>query len=193
MSSTRFRRIKRLGAALTAGVLGVGFLPIAALTSTASAATAPPGAIDTSAFCANVPADNPFTDLPASDVHFDNVLCMAFAGITQGTTPTTYSPSTNVRRDQMASFIARSIDKANELEDPAGPDAPLTDLPASSPDAFGDDAGDVHEANINRLADAGIVQGLSDPQCVALGATPPCYGPAQPVSRAQMASFINRA
>jgi hypothetical protein len=195
MSSNRFRRIKRLGAALTAGALGVGFLPIAALTGTASAAAPTPTAIDTSAFCANVPPDNPFTDLPASDVHFDNVLCMAFAEITLGTTPTTYSPSTPVRRDQMASFIARSIDKANELEDPAGPDAPLADLPAAgtSPDAFGDDTGDVHEDNINRLADAGIVQGLSDAQCVALGATPPCYGPAQSVTRAQMASFINRA
>jgi hypothetical protein len=193
MSSTRFRRIKRLGAALTAGALGVGFLPIAALSGTASAAAPTPTAVDTSAFCANTPPDNPFTDLPASDVHFDNVLCMAFAEITLGTTPTTYSPSTNVRRDQMASFIARSIDKANELEDPAGPDAPLTDLPASAPDAFGDDSGDVHETNINRLADAGVVNGLSDAQCVAAGATPPCYGPAQPVTRAQMASFINRA
>src|SRR3954469_5237169 len=149
MSSTRFRRVKRLGAALAAGALAVGFLPVAALTGTASAAAPTPTAVDTSAFCANTPPDNPFTDLPASDVHFDNVLCMAFAGITQGTTPTTYSPSTNVRRDQMASFIARSIDTANDLEDPAGPDAPLTDLPASSPDAFGDDTGDVHEANIN--------------------------------------------
>src|SRR3954451_7882818 len=193
MSSTPFRRIKRLDAALTAGALGVGFLPIAALTSTASAATAPPGAIDTSAFCANVPADNPFTDLPASDVHFDNVLCMAFAGITTGKTATTYDPSSNVRRDQMASFIARSIDKANELADPAGPDAPLNALPATGPDTFSDVAGDVHETNINRLADANIVLGLSAPQCAALGVPSPCYGPAQPVTRAQMASFINRA
>src|SRR3954451_14032517 len=156
MSSTRFRRIKRLGAALTAGALGVGFLPIAALTSTASAATAPPGAIDTSAFCANVPPDNPFTDLPSSDTHFDNVLCLAFAGITVGKTATTYDPSTDVRRDQMASFIARSIDKANELEDASGPDAPLTDLPATGSDHFSDVAGDTHETNINRLADANI-------------------------------------
>src|SRR4051794_41270118 len=128
MSSTRFRRIKRLGAALTAGVLGVGFLPIAALTSTASAATAPPGAIDTSAFCANAPTDNPFTDLPASDVHFDNVLCMFAAGVTLGTTPTTYSPSTHGRRAQIASLIALAIHKANQLEEPAGPAAPLAGL-----------------------------------------------------------------
>jgi hypothetical protein len=192
MSSNRFRRIKRLGAALTAGALGVGFLPIAALTGTASASAPTPTAQSTAAFCANAPTANPFTDLPAADVHFANVLCMVGGGITHGTTPTTYSPATPVRRDQMASFIARFLDLAKSLETTAGS---LTALPASGPDAFADDNGDAHETNINRLAAAGIVGGLSDPQCLAMTppVAPPCYGPAEPVTRAQMASFINRA
>jgi hypothetical protein len=180
MSSNRFRRIKRLGAALTAGALGVGFLPIAALTGTASASAPTPTAQSTTAFCANAPTTNPFTDLPSSNAHFANVLCLAAAGITHGTTATTYSPSNPVRRDQMASFIARFMDLAKSLETTAGS---LTALPASGPDAFVDDNGDTHEASINRLAAAGIVNGTG----------PGTYSPADPVRRDQMASFINRA
>ncbi|MEY2464629.1 MAG: hypothetical protein QOH64_2767, partial [Acidimicrobiaceae bacterium] len=180
MSSNRFRRIKRLGAALTAGALGVGFLPIAALTGTASASAPTPTVQSTTAWCANASTTNPFTDLPSSNVHFANVLCLAAAGITHGTTATTYSPSNPVRRDQMASFIAQFLDLAKSLETTAGS---LTALPASGPDAFTDDNGDTHEANINRLAAAGIVNGTG-------GGT---YSPADPVRRDQMASFINNA
>jgi hypothetical protein len=159
----------------------------------AEAATAPPPQ-DTSTFCQNVPADNPFTDVDASNTHFENILCLAFAGITTGKTPTTYDPSTGVTRGQMASFVARSIDKANELET-AG--TTLTDLPAYDGTNNFSDVGDanVHKENINRLFKADIVNGLSDEQCLTLTppAVPPCYGPDAPVTRGQMASFINRS
>jgi hypothetical protein len=185
MSSTRFRRIKRLGAALTAGALGVGFLPVAALTSTASAATVPPP-VDTSTWCANVPADNPFTDVDPGTAenpnpHFDNILCMAFADITHGTTATTYSPLENVRRDQMAAFIARFLDVAKSLE--TTPDS-LQALPAATTPSFSDVAGDTHIDDISRLEQAGIVEGLSDEQCADKGIPSPCYGPGRRHSRA---------
>ena len=51
------------------------------------------------------------------------------------------------------------------------------------PDAFVDDNGNVHEANINKLAAAGVVSGK----------TAESFAPGQHVSRAQMATFIARA
>src|SRR4051794_26895840 len=147
----------------------------------AAAAATPPPAQDTSTFCQNVPPDNPFTDV-GPGVHHDNILCLAAAGITQGTTPTTYSPNTVVTRGHEASFIARSIDEANALE---APGVTLTDLPADDGTTVFTDVGatNVHRTNIDRLEQAGIVQGK----------TATTYEPDSPVTRAQMASFINRA
>jgi hypothetical protein len=71
----------------------------------------------------------------------------------------------------MASFIARMIDATSK------------DLPAATSDHFPDDNSSSHEANINRLAEAGIVSGRADGT----------YGPNDPVTRAQMATFLVRA
>ena len=66
----------------------------------------------------------------------------------------------------MASFIARGFE-----------------LPATKQDFFPDDEGNTHEANINRVAAAGIAAGLEDGT----------YDPEGLVTRAQMASFLARA
>src|SRR3954453_22300782 len=123
----------------------------------AAAAATPPPAQDTSTFCQNLPPDNPFTDV-GPGVHHDNILCLSAAGIKTGTTPTTYSPNNVVTRGQMASFIARSIDEANSLE-AAG--ASLTDLPADNGTTVFTDVSpsNVHKTNIDRLEQAGIVNG----------------------------------
>jgi hypothetical protein len=71
----------------------------------------------------------------------------------------------------MASFIARMID------------ASAVPLPAATSDHFADDNGSSHEANINRLAEAGIVSGRADGT----------YGPNAPVTRGAMATFLVRA
>src|SRR5436190_13841379 len=56
------------------------------------------------------------TTLPFTDVMSNPFFCQIaeafFSGITNGTTPTTYGPSTNVTRDQMAAFITRTQDAA---------------------------------------------------------------------------------
>jgi len=44
------------------------------------------------------------------NVFFCQISEIYFQGITSGTTPTTYSPSSNVTRDQMAAFIGRTLD-----------------------------------------------------------------------------------
>jgi hypothetical protein len=53
----------------------------------------------------------PFTDV-ASSPFFCSIAEAYFSGLTNGTSPTTYSPSQNVPRDQMAAFITRTQDSA---------------------------------------------------------------------------------
>jgi len=108
-----------------------------------------------------------FTD-DENSVHENNINRLAQADIIQGTTATTFNPSGNVSRAQMATFIAEALEFIRGGALPEGADA------------FTDDETSVHEANINRLANADIVDGTS--------AT--TYTPNADVSRAQMASFI---
>jgi len=52
----------------------------------------------------------PFTDV-AADAFCSFVLEIFYLGITTGTTPTTYDPSSNVSRLQMAAFLSRTVDR----------------------------------------------------------------------------------
>ncbi|CAN5623979.1 hypothetical protein BH20ACT2_BH20ACT2_15110 [soil metagenome] len=81
-----------------------------------------------------------------------------------------YSPSTAMRRDHMASFLNNAIDAMVGAPLPAGPDA------------FTDDNGNPFEDDINRLAAAAVVLGTGGTN----------YSPAGSVSRGQMASFFAR-
>jgi hypothetical protein len=127
-------------------------------------------AIDDSCPSGSVPPSG-FNDVPSGNVHHDAIDCMVWWGVANGTSPQTYNPSGQVNRAQMASFIARMIDATSK------------DLPAATSDHFPDDNSSSHEANINRLAEAGIVSGRADGT----------YGPNDPVTRAQMATFLVRA
>lgn len=111
--------------------------------------------------------ETPFTDV----VLFDAAIhCVWKWDLTNGTTPTTYSPFASVTRAQMASFVARLIREAG------------SDLPDGD-DAFVDDESSAHEADINALAAAGI----------AWGTGPDTYSTSQNVTRAQMAAFLIRS
>jgi hypothetical protein len=81
-----------------------------------------------------------------------------------------FQPGQTTSRAQMASFLARLVQASGGS------------LPAGSPDVFPDDEGSVHEEDINALAAVGVIRGLDSGS----------FGPAQEVSRAQMASFIVR-
>lgn len=87
-------------------------------------------------------------------------------GITTGCGGGRFCPSTTVTRNQMASFIARALN-----------------LPPATEDYFDDDDGQTHEADINRVAAAGITGGCAERT----------YCPREPVLREQMASFVSRA
>jgi uncharacterized protein YkwD len=97
------------------------------------------------------------------------VNCLAWWRVTGGTTSTTYSPAALVRRDQMASFIARAIERSGgTLPDPARHH--FADVSEGSP----------HASAINRLAQAGVIGGYADGT----------FGPSRTVTRAQMARFL---
>ena len=106
-----------------------------------------------------------FTDDEASP-HEADINRLAAAGITSGCAAGKYCPMAPVTREQMASFLARAFD-----------------LPATAMDFFTDDEASTHEANINRLAAAGITSGC----------TPTTYCPKASVTREQMAAFLHRA
>lgn len=158
----------------------------------ASAAYALPpvvGKQTTTAFCANLHYFyNPFDD--DGDSIFEAVIeCLAYAGVTSGgpggTGPRQYGPDLAVSRGQMASFIARELDTAERLGTGHGVGR-LQAFDGSNdfPDV---PAGNVHLEAINRLAQAGIALGGPG------GRSPAEFGPNLPVSREQMASFINRS
>jgi hypothetical protein len=113
-----------------------------------------------------VPPDPPpFSDLVGSKF-FNDIVWLAEEGITAGCGGTKFCPNGSVTRGQMATFLVRAFG-----------------LPTTGTDFFTDDDANKHEANINRLAAAGITAGCSDD----------AFCPDGLVTRAQMATFISRA
>jgi hypothetical protein len=106
----------------------------------------------------------------AGNTHQRAIDCIVWHGIAQGTSPTTYAPVQPVRRDQMASFIARTVEVAGAT------------LPQGR-NQFTDLGGNTHRDSIERLAAAGIVQGVGADR----------YAPGASVTRGQMGSFLARA
>jgi hypothetical protein len=102
--------------------------------------------------------------------HEQSVNALAELGILRGNAGRVL-PDAPVDRAQMASFLMRVINYRI--------DAQLS----VSRDHFSDDAGSVHEDAINAVADALITAGRADGS----------YGPADPVRRLQMASFLARS
>ena len=114
-----------------------------------------------------------FTDLAGLSVDVvDAANCLAFYGITKGTSATTYGPAANVSRWQMALFLTRqAVDHGVTL--PSGADQGFTDLTGLSAEAV---------TAINELAQLNITKGTS--------AT--TFDPNGNVGRWQMALFITR-
>ena len=109
----------------------------------------------------------PFTDDRGS-VHEYAISWAAAAGIVQGVDETRFVPGRPVTRAQMATFLFNTFDIPDASETGTFPDVP--------PD-------DVHAAAIDAVAEADLASGFEDGT----------YRPADPVTRAQMASFLTRA
>lgn len=112
------------------------------------------------------PTSSPFLDVAIDATHAANIERVAAAGIAGGYRDGRFGPADAVTRGQMATFLTR----AAELPDPGG--RPFADVPD----------GHTHAAGIRAVAAAGITGGFEDGT----------YRPEQPVSRAQMATFLSR-
>jgi hypothetical protein len=103
-------------------------------------------------------------------VHERAINQLAAAGVVKGVGERAFGPVRLVSRGQMARFLAGAYAQRAGAELPAGPDA------------FGDDDGSLFEADIDRVAAAGI----------AGGRAPGSYSPGTTVIRAQLATFLSR-
>ena len=109
---------------------------------------------------------NLFTDDDGS-AHEGDIDKLATAGVTAGCAPARFCPDAPVTRAQMASFLVRALGYQ------AGTGANL----------FDDDDGSAHEADIDRLATAGVTSGCGYR----------AFCPDGLVTRGQMAAFLHRA
>ncbi len=120
---------------------------------------------------ATLPSSPPdaFTDDDTS-VHERAINQLAALGVVQGRSSGTYGPGATVTRAEMATFLVRVHDRLAAAPLPTGTDR------------FVDDSTSVHQANINKVAAAGIAAGVSSTR----------FAPSSPVVRGQMATFIAR-
>jgi hypothetical protein len=100
------------------------------------------------------------------NIHESNINRVAQAGITVGCAADRFCPDGLVSRGQMATFLARAFS-----------------LSSTTTDFFTDDNSNKHQANINRVAQAGITVGCAAGR----------YCPDGRVTRGQMAAFLQRA
>ena len=121
-----------------------------------------------------------FTDDGASS-HEDNINAVAGAGIAGGSTATTYNPRGDVRRDQMAAFLARALERmmAFTMVKPP-PDADVS-VPADVK-AGVEFIGTVRSANgtIESVAVSGC--GIAPPQVTSAPVAPPPPAPPDPAA-----------
>jgi len=175
------RRPKRIIAGVLAGALALSVTPILGFTGVASAdhitVADPTGEGN---FCEDVPQQEPFTDVQTSDPSYEEIVCLVATEITTGVTATTYEPNSFVTRRQMALFLVRAAEEADRLE--VGDT--INELPAPADTDFTDteDEEQFIEDAISQVAQAGVAQGFPDNS----------YRPGAPVSRRQMAAFIDR-
>lgn len=131
--------------------------------------------VDSMPSCAAGDSSCPWTTIK------DAINSLANAGVVKGFDATHFRPGDIVYRDQMATFINNAqtyIDtQLNRSDGRRGY--------STTNDYFDDDAGDVHQANINAIASVGITGGVST-------TNPYVYDPGAPVLRGQMAAFLAR-
>ena len=149
--------------ALVASVIAAGAGPAGAVTDRADHTTR------LSACVGDASADHMFVDVSQGHAFRDAINCIAYYGITQGTGDgTTYSPSEDVSRAEMAVFIARAAKTAG------------VNLGGTGNARFNDLSGTWQEARdaINRLASNGMIPSGG------------AFRPDDAITRAEMATFL---
>jgi uncharacterized repeat protein (TIGR02543 family) len=112
---------------------------------------------------------NPFADVPDGAYYHDAVLWAVGKKVTDGTTPTTFSPAEDCTRAQVVTFLWRAMGSP----EPAGKTNPFTDV---SPDAY-------YYKAVLWAVEQGITKGTSDT----------AFSPNEAVTRAQFVTFLWRA
>lgn len=116
--------------------------------------------------------DAGFLDVPDGSTHDLAIDCAAYREVIFGVTPDRFAPARHVRRDQLASMVARWVAPSLQARG---------ELPADPPDAFPDDDGNVHEPNIDLLAAVGVITPAD------------LFRPEDPATRAEVADLTVRA
>lgn len=111
----------------------------------------------------------PFADL-SSATHRPGIICSAWYDLVRGFTSDAFAPLADVRRDQMATILARTVLIAGEPL-PTSPAQPFVDVGASP-----------HTDAIAQMAELGLVAGTIENR----------YEPAAAVTRGQMATLLVR-
>ena len=163
-------------------LLAVGALVASILAVVASPAAAAPRQPDQEATwkaCLGpAMADQGFTDVAMDSVHYGNINCLAYYGITTGRTAEEFAPGNNVTRSQMALFLARAADAA-DIDLGEATDQGFTDLNADDTERV--DA-------INRVVGAGIMFGDTETSFDPPSTT--VFAPTDQVARWEMAMFL---
>ena len=170
---------RRTGWAIIAAAAMIASILAAVGTSPAAAATGKPDFEAQWKACVGPALEaSDFEDVAMDSVHYDSINCLAYYGITKGTTADTFNPSGNVTRSQMALFLARAADAAGvDLGDAM--DMGFTDL----------NADDTERVNaINRLVAKGIMFG--DTQTSFDPPSTTRFAPTDHVTRWEMAMFL---
>ena len=163
---------RRIGVLTAVAVLAALVPTLAVSTASAAPATTATASADlaTLSACpasASIPSAG-FTDTTSTDVD-----CIAYYGITTGVTATTYEPTANIPRWQMALYLTRFLTKAGYTLG-TGADQGFTDISGESAEI---------QTAINQLKQAGVTNGT----------TATTYSPDDNVTREQMAMFVERS
>ena len=113
--------------------------------------------------------ENPFTDVKEGDYYFTPILWAVKQGITNGTTPTTFSPENPCTRGQIVTFLWRAFGSP----EPTSTENPFTDVPET-----------VYYYKAILWA---VEQGITT------GTTATTFSPEDTCTRGQVATFLWRA
>ncbi|HEX9765189.1 MAG TPA: S-layer homology domain-containing protein, partial [Nitriliruptorales bacterium] len=171
----RVLRVRLIGSERTIDVTGARFQSDSGLRSTwFTLKGAPPRPAVVPRTTANacpvgtVPAAR-YTDIRTSNVHRFAIDCTTWWAVARGDNQARFRPAETATRGQLASLLRRVIERAGAT------------LPPHPRDAFSDDDGTTHEADIDALAALGLVHGFTAHR----------FEPRWPATRAQMAAVLD--
>ena len=113
-----------------------------------------------------------FVDVPSGHTNAGDIDCIAYYGITRGTSPNTYSPDQPVIREHMALFLVRLAELVG-INVPQAGSTPFEDIGDLQP---------LSQQSISQIYQMGIT----------VGTTATTYAPERNVSRGEMALFLQR-